>query len=114
MSDKASYFLYPDLIKAGLRIWITVGDVDGSVPVVGTLQWIERLRIELGLPILEQWRGWWTPGLHKWQDQMTGMVWKLKGLTFVSIKGAGHMMPKDKPKEASVLLSCFLNNRDLP
>jgi len=42
------------------------------------------------------------------------MVWKLRGLTFASVKGAGHMMPKDKRKEAAVLLDCFLNNKNLP
>ena len=29
---------------------------------------------------------------------MGGNVWTLKGLTFVQVKGAGHMVPADKPK----------------
>jgi carboxypeptidase C (cathepsin A) len=42
------------------------------------------------------------------------MVWKLRGLTFASVLGAGHMMPKDKKREAAVLLDSFINNKDLP
>jgi carboxypeptidase C (cathepsin A) len=42
------------------------------------------------------------------------MVWKLRGLTFASVKGAGHMMPKDKRKEAAVILNAFLNGINLP
>jgi len=42
------------------------------------------------------------------------MVWKLRGFTFASVKGAGHMVPKDKPKEAYVLFDSFINNKDLP
>jgi carboxypeptidase C (cathepsin A) len=45
---------------------------------------------------------------------MGGMVWKLRGLTFVSVKGAGHMVPSDKPREAQVMFESFLFNRDLP
>ena len=114
MYANASYWLYPILMKAGLRIWITEGDIDNSVPITGTMTWLTRLRDEFGVPILDQWREWWVPGIHKHEDQVAGMVWKLKGLTFASVKGAGHMMPKDKSKEAAVLLDCFLNNKDLP
>lgn len=112
--SNASYWLYPILIKAGLRIWITSGDVDNSVPITGTMHWIARMKDEFGVPIVEQWREWWVPGIHKHEDQVGGMVWKLRGFTFASVKGAGHMMPKDKRKEASVLLDCFLNNKSLP
>lgn len=45
---------------------------------------------------------------------MAGMVWKLRGFTFVSVKGAGHMVPSDKPKEAQIMLDAFVNNVDLP
>jgi carboxypeptidase C (cathepsin A) len=112
--DNASYWLYPILIKSGLRIWITSGDVDNSVPITGTMTWLTRMKDEFGLPVVDQWREWWVPGLHKHEDQVAGLVWKLRGLTFASVKGAGHMMPKDKRKEAATLLDCFLNGKDLP
>jgi serine carboxypeptidase-like clade II len=62
----------------------------------------------------EQWREWWVPGLHKHEDQVGGMVWKLRGFTFASVKGAGHMVPHDKRKEAYTLLTSFLAGTDLP
>jgi serine carboxypeptidase-like clade 2 len=114
MNSSASYGLYPILIKAGLRIWIYSGDVDANVPIVGTLRWIELMKDVNGIPVVEPWREWWAPGLHVHEDQMAGMVWKLRGFTFVSVKGAGHMVPSDKPKQAQIMFDAFINNRDLP
>lgn len=114
MFANASYWLYPILIKEGLRIWITEGDLDNSVPITGTIAWLSKLKEQYGIPVLEQWREWWTPGMHKHEDQVGGMVWKLRGLTFASVKGAGHMMPKDKKKEAAVVLNAFINGINLP
>lgn len=45
----------------------------------------------------EPWREWWVYGAHAHEDQVGGMVWGLRGITFVSVRGAGHMVPKDKP-----------------
>lgn len=42
------------------------------------------------------------------------MVWKLTNLTFASVKGAGHLVPKDKPKEAETLLNSFMDGVNLP
>jgi len=114
MFANASEWIYPELIKAGLRIMIYSGDVDADVPITGTLKWIDRLKEEAGLPVLEPWREWWVHGVHKHEDQVGGMVWKLKGFTFVSVRGAGHMVPKDKRREAYVMLTSFLNNESLP
>ena len=66
------------------------------------------------MTIEEQWREWWVPGLHKHDDQVAGMTWRLSGFTFASVKNAGHMVPLDKPKEAYVLLESFLNGVPLP
>jgi serine carboxypeptidase-like clade 2 len=114
MFKEGSQFLYPGLIKSGLRIWIYSGDIDANVPIVGTLRWIELMKDVEGIPALEPWREWWTTGLHKHEDQVGGMVWKLRGFTFVSVKGAGHMVPLDRPKEAQVMLDAFISGNDLP
>ncbi len=52
MFANASYWLYPVLIREGLRIWVYSGDVDNSVPITGTMIWITRMRDEFGLPIM--------------------------------------------------------------
>lgn len=114
MLPEASEYIYPDLIRSGLRVWIYSGDVDANVPITGTLRWIELMKDVEGIPVEEPWREWWVPGLHRHEDQVAGMVWKLRGFTFVSVKGAGHMVPTDKPKAAAVMLDAFLNNRNLP
>jgi serine carboxypeptidase-like clade 2 len=98
MFANASYWLYPIMMKEKIRIWVYSGDVDADVPITGTLRWLDMLREEQGLPIVDPWREWWVPGFHKHEDQVGGMVWQLKDLTFASIKGAGHMVPKDKRK----------------
>lgn len=90
------------------------GDVDANVPIVGTLNWINRLKENEGWPVMEPWREWWIPGLHKHEDQVAGMVWKLRGFTFVSVKGAGHLVPKDKRREARQMFESFMDGKDLP
>ena len=114
MFANASYWIYPHLIKAGLRVWVYSGDHDANVPITGTLKWIKMMKDNNGIPVVEPWREWWTQGLHKHEDQMAGLVWKLQGFTFVTVKGAGHMVPTDKPKQAQVLLESFISGNDLP
>lgn len=36
------------------------------------------------------------------------------GLTFVTVRGAGHLVPLNKPEEALALFSSFLNGQELP
>jgi serine carboxypeptidase-like clade II len=114
MHWNGSEYLYPDLIREGLRIWLYSGDVDANVPIIGTLRWLTLMKDLEGLAVIEPWREWWVPGIHKHEDQMGGNVWKLRGLTFVQVKGAGHMVPADKPKEAQVLFESFISGTDLP
>lgn len=98
MFANASYWIYPLLFKAKLRVWIYEGDVDCSVPITGTTRWIIHLKEENGLAVEEPWREWWVKGAHKHEDQVAGMTWKLRGFTFASVRGAGHLVPKDKRK----------------
>ncbi|CAH9104278.1 unnamed protein product [Cuscuta europaea] len=96
--------VYKKLIEGGLRIWIYSGDADGNVPVLGTRYWIEALK----LPLKSIWRPWF----HK--NQVTGWIVEYKGLTFMTVKGAGHLVPLYKPSEALALVHSFLSGEELP
>ena len=56
MNENASEYLYPELIKSGIRIWIYSGDIDANVPTVGTLRWLTLMKDLEGLYVLEPWR----------------------------------------------------------
>jgi len=102
---KGSYYLYPKLIKAGLKIFKYSGDTDSVVPFNGTEKWIKNLN----LPVLEKWRSWTV------SDPLNigGYVTKYDGLTFLTIRGAGHMVPQYKPIESFYFLHQYLNDLDL-
>jgi len=42
------------------------------------------------------------------------MTWGLRGLKFVSIRGAGHMAHKDQRQASWVMIDSFLKGNELP
>lgn len=93
------------LLDAGLRIWIYSGDTDGRVPVTSTRYSIKKM----GLRIKKGWRAWF----HKrqvggWMEVYEG------GLTFVTIRGAGHQVPVFAPDQSLSLFTHFLSAQTLP
>lgn len=42
--ENGSIWIYPILIKEGLRVWVYSGDVDADVPITGTLAWLQMFR----------------------------------------------------------------------
>ena len=57
-----SFYLYKDLLKEDLKIWIYSGDVDDNVPITGTLAWINKLKDQNLLTVKEPMRAWYIPG----------------------------------------------------
>uniref|UniRef100_A0A0D3ACW8 Peptidase S10 serine carboxypeptidase n=1 Tax=Brassica oleracea var. oleracea TaxID=109376 RepID=A0A0D3ACW8_BRAOL len=81
------------------------GDADGRVPVIGSRYCVEAL----GLPVKSEWRSWFH------NHQVGGRITEYEGgLTFVTVRGAGHLVPLNKPEEALALFSSFLNGQALP
>nr|ACN33679.1 unknown [Zea mays] len=96
--------IYSKLIKAGLRVWLYSGDADGRVPVIGSRYCVEAL----GLPVKTQWQPWY---LNK---QVAGRFVEYHGMTMVTIRGAGHLVPLNKPAEGLALIDTFLQGKQLP
>ena len=106
MQNKASIWIYPTLFKNNIRILIFNGDSDIVVSYNGNQNWIEAINLE----VLDDWRPW-----RAFEDNknIAGYVTKYKGLTFCTVKGAGHEVPRWKPKESYYMFSQFLKNEDL-
>ncbi|KAG7571954.1 Alpha/Beta hydrolase fold [Arabidopsis suecica] len=96
--------IYKELIAAGLRIWVFSGDTDAVVPVTGT-----RLALnKLNLPVKTRWYPWYS------EKQVGGWTEVYEGLTFATVRGAGHEVPVLQPERALTLLRSFLAGKELP
>ncbi|CAN6345359.1 unnamed protein product [Urochloa humidicola] len=96
--------IYSKLIKAGLRVWLYSGDADGRVPVIGSRYCVEAL----DLPIKTQWQPWYL------DKQVAGRFVEYHGMSMVTVRGAGHLVPLNKPAEGLMLINTFLHGEQLP
>jgi len=108
--EKGSIYAYPYLLNK-IRILIYSGDTDMAVPFNGNQAWIRNLR----LPIISEWKSWRAEDLEGNVDMenIAGYRVIYKGLTFVTVKGTGHMVPQWKRKEAFHMVKRFLVDEDL-
>ncbi|XP_074558305.1 serine carboxypeptidase II-2 [Curcuma longa] len=103
-SESSVLHIYHELISEGLRIWIFSGDTDAVIPVTSTRYNVDALK----LPTLTPWHAWYDDG------QVGGWTQAYKGLTFVTVRGAGHEVPLHQPKLALVLFKSFLSGSPMP
>ncbi|XP_064477224.1 lysosomal protective protein-like [Ornithodoros turicata] len=84
-----------------VRALIYNGDFDSVCDYLGDQWFVDSLGYEA------------TSGYNQWlvDGQVAGYHRTHKGnLTFLTVKGAGHMVPEDKPKEALQMITRFLRN----
>ncbi|XP_020161023.2 serine carboxypeptidase-like 34 [Aegilops tauschii subsp. strangulata] len=92
------------LVAGGIRVWVFSGDTDGRIPVTAT-----RLTLnKLGLKTVQEWTPWYD------RLQVGGWTITYEGLTFVTIRGAGHEVPMHTPRQALSLFSHFLGDTKMP
>ena len=81
------------------------GDTDGRVPVLSTRYSLKEMKLK----ITKEWRAWFDEGqVGGWVEEYEG------GLTFASVRGAGHQVPFYAPQQALSLFSHFLSSQPLP
>ncbi|XP_008443850.2 serine carboxypeptidase 24-like isoform X2 [Cucumis melo] len=95
---------YKELIAAGLRIWVFSGDTDSVVPVTATRFALSHLNLH----IKTRWYPWYSRG------QVGGWTEVYEGLTFATVRGAGHEVPLIQPQRALTLFRSFLAGKHLP
>jgi serine carboxypeptidase-like clade II len=109
----ASYFYYPSLVASGIRIWIYSGDTDAAVPITGTTTWLQMRKDQLKKNEVTPWRAWFYNSTITNSLQNGGEFWQYTGMTFVSFRGAGHMVPTDNSQGAWIMINNFLNNKTM-
>lgn len=83
----------------GVRGLIYSGDHDLCVPHTGSEAWTRDLNLEVISP--------WAPWLVD-DQQVAGYSVEYSGLSYVTIKGAGHMVPQTKPAAGFAMFKRFL------
>ncbi|KAG8372563.1 hypothetical protein BUALT_Bualt12G0079000 [Buddleja alternifolia] len=103
-SDASMLPTFKKLIAAGLRIWVFSGDTDSVVPVTATRFSLSHLKLKIKTP----WYPWYSGG------QVGGWSEVYDGLTFATVRGAGHEVPLFQPRRAFILFQTFLSGKQLP
>ncbi|KAK6136258.1 hypothetical protein DH2020_029989 [Rehmannia glutinosa] len=103
-SPRSVLNVYRELLHSGLRIWIFSGDTDAVIPVTSTRYSIDALK----LPTVSPWRAWYDDG------QVGGWTQEYDGLSFVTVRGAGHEVALHKPKQALTLIKSYLAGDSMP
>lgn len=88
------------------RIIIYSGDADACVPHYGSERWTR----EMGFKVKTDWHPWKSDSTEKKGDVVAGYAITYDELTYVTIKGAGHMVPQFKPAFALTMFTKFLQN----
>ncbi|KAK2989538.1 hypothetical protein RJ640_016662 [Escallonia rubra] len=87
-----------NLVANGNRV---CGDIDSVVPITSTkysLNWLK-------LPIQTPWYPWYL------NNEVGGYVEAYEGMTLVTVRGAGHMVPSYQPERALAMFSSFLQGK---
>ncbi|KAE9464309.1 hypothetical protein C3L33_03783, partial [Rhododendron williamsianum] len=101
------YYNIPDVQKALHANTTGIpynGDTDSVVPVTATRFSLSHLN----LTVKTAWYPWYSG------SQVGGWTEVYKGLTFATVRGAGHEVPLFQPRRAFLLFQSFLQGRELP
>ncbi|XP_027112450.1 putative serine carboxypeptidase-like 23 [Coffea eugenioides] len=98
-SPSTMFPTYRRLMASGLRILLFSGDVDVIVSVTSTRYSIDAMNMKVIKP--------WHPWLDETND-VGGYQVIYDGLTFATVREAGHQVPEYQPRRAFALLRRFL------
>ncbi|XP_019492558.1 PREDICTED: lysosomal protective protein [Hipposideros armiger] len=94
------------LAKQKYRILLYNGDVDMACNFMGDEWFVDSLNQKM-----EVQRRPWLVDYGDSGEQIAGFVKEFSHIAFLTIKGAGHMVPTDMPQAALTMFSRFLNKQ---
>ena len=85
--------------KRNLTMLVYNGDVDTVCNFLGDEWFVD----DLGRKVIRDYSTW------KVGKQVAGYLKHYEGITFATVRGSGHMVPQDRPREAFEMIRIFLN-----
>ena len=82
-------------------VCVCSGDTDSVVPVTATMYSMAKM----GVPVKTPWYPWYI------QEEVGGYVVEYENITFVTVRGAGHMVPSYQPERALTVFTSFLEGK---
>jgi carboxypeptidase C (cathepsin A) len=94
-------------INGKLRVLVYNGDTDPAINSFATANWTSHL----GLDEISHWSPWTSDGCQ----QMGGYITRYEGgFDFLTIRGAGHMVPTYAPEASFAFMKSWIMNEDYP
>ena len=97
--------LYASLM-AEYQMLIYAGDTDGCVPYVGIEEWTR----DLGFTVNADWHQWFASPNNDQAVHKAGYAVTYDKFQFITVNGAGHMVPQYQPGFALKMFEKFLAN----
>jgi carboxypeptidase C (cathepsin A) len=99
--------IYEFLLESSVRVLIYSGDADSCVNYIGTELAANTIKVSGSKGIYQPWYFY----AHE-QYQIAGYFQELgANLTYLTVRGAGHMVPMYRPYPALVMFETFLANQ---
>jgi len=106
-----------NLVQNNVRILVYNGDIDTACNIMMNEAFLNNLNLTIaGGNNRVPWN--YNGSLSQMQDccdyisNVAGYVTKFGSIDFVSIRGSGHMVPEDKPREALQMIYNYINQLD--
>ncbi len=90
------------LLDSGIKVLVYAGTYDWICNSVGIERFLHALKWTRGY----QYRYEAENNQQKW---MGGVWWEVEALRYVRVKGAGHMVPMDKPVQALSMVNSWIH-----
>jgi len=104
LTKEGSFWIYPVLKAAGIRMMFYSGETDGALPTYATKEWIANLNYD----VVEEWKPWMYG-----DNQVAGWWERYDGLDFVIVRGVGHMAPQWAPEAVLNMVNNWIANKPI-
>jgi serine carboxypeptidase-like clade 2 len=104
-ADTTIPYIVEAMNNTDLTIWIYSGDEDYVCNFISTEWWI----LDLNRTEVSKWSSWLYTQPHDGSTQIAGFTTVFDRITYRTVKGAGHEVPRLQPAPALQMLQDFLN-----